>query len=586
MMRFLSMFLFGAALASAQTIPVPQQYQDLYKTLSTQISTFDSTVKAGWNGSKYPTLYSAQLQSAASDQYTQLLAEYYYTDNVLPELEEQKALGAEAVTVHICFPILYQPFYTSNPSQYQQFVSFYQQLATDIHARGMKMMVEASTMSTFPGNMAGSFTAYDESLTWSEYMTGRAVNALNVAQLVKPDYITVITEPDSEADNTGQTNAGTVSGSLQLLNTILSTFQGAGETQVPIGAGAGTWIKSFSQYITNFAATSVQFVDMHIYPVNGNDFLNALTGASIAQAAKKEITISEAWDYKVRNNELGVLSYTTLYARDPFSFWSPIDIAFLQALRDFGNAQKLTVISPFWTHYFFAYLDYNQYASQSDTQIITASDQATAAGIDAGKSTPTGMAWLTGNLPAPDTTPPDAPAPPYTVNIYPTTIQLAWAPTTDGTGVAAYNLYRNGTLLLTTSLLAYNDQNLIPGETYTYTLSAFDASGNVSGISSPLSVETTDTTPPSVPTGLTVVATTKNSVSLTWNPSTGVGGVGGYRVLRGTTPTNMTIRASPTTTSYTDPYASPSTTYYYAVESFNPLGVSSAPCPYIVVTTP
>jgi hypothetical protein len=530
-------------------------------------------------------LYSPQLQSAASDQYTSLLNTYYYPDTVIPELDEQRALGAKAVTVHISFPILYQPFYTSNPSQYQQFVTFYQQLAADIHARGMKMIVENTSMTSFPGDNAGSFTSYYESLSWSQYMTGRATNVLTVAQLIQPDYMSVITEPDTEAANTGQANAGTVSGSLQLLNTILSTLQGAGETQVPIGAGAGTWITSFTQYIQNFAATSIQYVDMHIYPVNNNDFLNALAAAPLIQAAGKEIAISEAWDYKVRNNELGKLSSTQLYARDPFSFWGPIDISFLQALMDFGNAEKLTFIGPFWTHYFFAYLDFNTYGGLSNTQIILDSDLAEENAVAVGGFTPTGIAWMNGITPAPDTVPPAAPAAPTTTGVLPTLINVAWAATTDNVGVAAYNLFRNGALLTTSSSFTYTDSNLTPGETYSYTVNAFDASGNVSKLSTPLVVETTDTTPPSVPTGLQITGTTSKSVSLSWNASTGIGGVGGYRVLRGTSATSLSIHASPTTTSYTDS-CRPSTTYYYAVESFNPIGINSAPSSTVEVTTP
>jgi hypothetical protein len=397
--------------------------------------------------------------------------------------------------------------------------------------------------------------------------------------------MTVITEPDTEASVTGQANAGTVTGSTQLLQTVLSTLQAAGATQVVVGAGSGTWINSFTQYIQSFAATSVQFVDMHIYPVNNNDFLNALTAASIIQAAGKEISVSEGWDYKIRNTELGKLTSTQIYARDPFSFWSPIDIQFLDALIDFANAQQVTFISPFWTHYFFAYLDYNTYGSLSDSQVLLDSDQATTSAISGGLFTATGLAWLNGIIPAPDTTPPVVPGAPYSTNIYPTTILLAWAPTTDNTGVAAYNLFRDGSLITTTSLLSYNDQNLSPGATHTYTLSAFDASGNVSGVSSPLIVQTMNTTPPSIPTGLQTTGTTDSSVSLTWNVSTGIGGVGGYRVLRGTSPDAMTIRASPVTNSYTDPYCYPSTTYYYAVESFNPLGATSQPSNTIVAET-
>ena len=585
MQRLVTAVLLAATASWAQTIPVPSAYQDLYSTLTTQIASFDTAVKAGWNGSKYPVLYSPQLQSADSGQYTMLLGANFYSSTVLPELEEQKALGAQSVTVHISFPILYPPFYTANPSQYQQFVSFYQQLAGDIRSRGMKMVVESVTSTAFPGNQAASFTSYYQSLSWSAYMTGRAQNALNVAQLIQPDYMSVITEPDTEVTNTGQTTAGTVSGSTQLLQTILSTLQAAGPMSVSVGAGVGTWIDSFTQYVQSFATTSVQYIDLHIYPVNKNYFMNALTAAPIIQAAGKKIAITEAWDMKERNNELGILSTVQVYGRDPFSFWEPIDQAFLQALVDFGNAEKLTFIGPFWSHYFFAYLDYNTYGTLPSAQVLTSSDQAAAAANDVGAFSPTGLWWENAVLAAPDTSAPAKPSAPLATNVTPTIIQLSWLPTTDNVGVAAYNLFRNGTLLTTTNSLSYNDLGLTPGETYSYTLTAFDASGNVSAVSPPLSAETTDTTPPTVPTGLQAVAASSKSVALRWNASTGIGGVGGYRVLRGSSSTNMTIRANPTATSYTDS-CQPGTTYYYAVESLNPINIASAASPAVSVTTP
>jgi hypothetical protein len=45
--------------------------------------------------------------------------------------------------------------------------------------------------------------------------------------------MSVITQPDAEVSYTGQTNAGTVSGSTQLLQTILTALQGGGVTTLP-----------------------------------------------------------------------------------------------------------------------------------------------------------------------------------------------------------------------------------------------------------------------------------------------------------------------------------------------------------------
>ena len=187
-MRFNSLaltLLLATGSLSAQAPPVPSEFQDLYNTLTTQITAFKKAVNAGWDGSSYAYLNAPQLETADSSQYTALLGSTFYTYGVLPQLDELKALGANAVTVHIDFPIFYVPFYTyaGNPAQYQQFVSFYQQLAQDIRARGMKVVVEATIPKPQTGSNTAQFQSYAQTLSWSEYMSGRAAQALAVAQL-------------------------------------------------------------------------------------------------------------------------------------------------------------------------------------------------------------------------------------------------------------------------------------------------------------------------------------------------------------------------------------------------------------------
>jgi hypothetical protein len=589
-MRF-NTLVFTAMLAagslSAQAPPVPAVYQDLYNTLTTQIAGFDAAVKAGWNGSSYPYLNAPQLAAAGSTQYTALLGNTYYTYAVIPQLDELKALGANAVTIHIDFPTFYQPFYTyiGNPSQYQQFVSFYQQLAQDVRARGMKLVVEATSPMPLAGDQFSVFQPYFASLSWSAYMTGRAANALAVAELIQPDYMTVMGEPDTEATATGQTNLNNLTDVIQLVQKVLTTLQQAGVKNVQIGAGAGTWTKNYMQYVQAYASMPLNYVDIHIYPINKSFFTNALTAADTIHAAGKQVGMSECWDFKIRDSELGVLPYATIMARDPFSFWEPIDISFLQAIVNFAKYKQLAFISPFWVGYFFAYLDYNTYDSLPVNTVLTDAESAVTNGVLAGAFTPTGHAWESQNI-ARDTTPPATPAAPTAPAIGTTTINLQWAPDTDNIGVSAYNLYRNGSLLGTTSGLAYYDNDLVSGETYTYNLMATDASGNVSAVSAPLVVETIDITPPSVPTKLAVTKVTASSASLKWTPSTGIGGVGGYRILRGTSPASMSIHADVTAPPYTDPYVQPSTTYYYEVESYNPIGVTSGPSNEVTVKSP
>lgn len=85
-----------------------------------------------------------------------------------------------------------------------------------------------------------------------------------------------------------------------------------------------------------------------------------------------------------------------------------------------------------------------------------------------------------------------------------------------------------------------------------------------------------DTGTPSVPTGLTATNVQDDTVSLDWNASTDDVGVMGYRVLRGTTASNVTVVDSSPTDSYTDTDVAPNTHYYYAVSSYDTAGNKSA----------
>jgi len=60
------------------------------------------------------------------------------------------------------------------------------------------------------------------------------------------------------------------------------------------------------------------------------------------------------------------------------------------------------------------------------------------------------------------------------------TITISWNPSTDNTGVAGYEIYRNEVKVGTTSITYYTDTGLTTGKTYSYTVKAFDASGNIS----------------------------------------------------------------------------------------------------------
>ncbi len=569
----------------AQTVPTT--YQAIYSNLTTQIGAFQTAVNQSWNGSAYPATWAPHLSSAESLNYLSLIGANYFNITVLTEIQELQATGAKAVTVHIDFPILYQPFYTwsNTPGNYSQFVAFYQQVVDTVHARGMKLIVEATVNEPLAGTEGADFESYYQTLNWTQYMSARAQNAVNIAQLIQPDYLSLITEPDSEANNAFQPTENSPTGAMQLLQTNLTALQQAGITNVTIGAGAGSWIANYLTYIQDFATTSLNYIDTHVYPVNNNFFMNVLSAAPIIQQAGKGMGISEAWPEKVSNSQL-TLGVSSEDSRDVFSFWAPIDTAFLQAMVDFAQSQKLLFFAPSFPAYFAAYLNYNSVAEDTPAQLLAASRTASTAANNAGAFTSTGTAFST-LIVGVDTTPPATPAEPTAQSVSSTGTTIIWTPTTDNVGVAGYNIYRDGAVVSQLAIPPFRDTGLTPGVTYTYNISAFDAQGNVSAQSPILSVTIIDLSPPTVPANLTVTSDTNTSVSLSWTASTGGGGVGGYRLLKGTSPSSMSIvNGYVTGTTYTYTKASPNTTYYFAVESYNLLGISSAPCAPVQVTTP
>ncbi len=90
-----------------------------------------------------------------------------------------------------------------------------------------------------------------------------------------------------------------------------------------------------------------------------------------------------------------------------------------------------------------------------------------------------------------DSSPPTAPADLTATGTYKTRIDLAWTASSDNVGVSNYDIYRNGTLLTSVgSQTSFADTTVAPNTTYTYTVRARDAAGNVSVASNSASATT------------------------------------------------------------------------------------------------
>src|SRR5262249_41293744 len=118
------------------------------------------------------------------------------------------------------------------------------------------------------------------------------------------------------------------------------------------------------------------------------------------------------------------------------------------------------------------------------------------------------------------------------------------------------------------------------GGSLTHTISCIDTTDAANSSTGTFTINAlADTTPPSVPTGLSAVLDAANptsQINLSWNASTdddGGVGLGGYTIYRVGSSTPL---ATVTGTSFTDMGLTPGTLYTYAVGAYDASGNGSA----------
>ncbi len=169
----------------------------------------------------------------------------------------------------------------------------------------------------------------------------------------------------------------------------------------------------------------------------------------------------------------------------------------------------------------------------------------------------------------PDTTPPAQVTGLTATTVSSSQIDLSWNANSES-DLDHYNIYRDGTLIGTTTATTYSDSGLSPETTYTYEVSAVDTAGNEGTKSDPASATTDpappDTTPPAKVTGLTATPASSTSIDLSWDANT-ESDLSYYNIYR-----DGVKIATTTSTTYTDTGLSPSTTYTYEVSAVDTAG--------------
>jgi chitinase len=172
-----------------------------------------------------------------------------------------------------------------------------------------------------------------------------------------------------------------------------------------------------------------------------------------------------------------------------------------------------------------------------------------------------------------DTVAPSIPQDLRTTSITASSISLAWNASTDNqSGVAGYDVYRNGTKLTTVSGTSYTNSGLTSNTAYTYTVRAVDADGNVSGDSNTLAASTSDIT-----FGLSSYSIgSKTTTSATVNTTLTKPGTVVVKYGKTTTTLTSTAQSATSGTTHSVPLTglTSKTTYYYQVTATDASGAT------------
>jgi len=203
-----------------------------------------------------------------------------------------------------------------------------------------------------------------------------------------------------------------------------------------------------------------------------------------------------------------------------------------------------------------------------------------------------------------DTTPPTTPTNLTATAISSSQINLSWTASTDNVGVTGYRIYRGGVQIATTTLTSYSNTGLSPSTSYSYTVAAYDAAGNVSPQSTAVSATTQaapDTTPPANISNLSASNIAQTSLQLNWTAPGNDGNVGtaaSYDIRYSTSTITLSNWASAiqvtgeptpllagTAQSMTISGLSSITTYYFAIRTTDAAGNISGLSNVVSATT-
>jgi hypothetical protein len=335
-----------AAAAPDAAAAVPSQYQSAYSVVDAEVQNF----ARGGSGSTQPTrtTIGTELLSANGNIGSSLLAPEAIV-GVDDELDAFQALGIQGVTVDVPFPLLLPS--TSHSAGY---LRFYEQVADQVKKRHMTLSIEENPI--FAGTPLTTLSISYAGLTVQRYADEQRAQAQTILDTLRPRYLTVFTEPDTFTDTLG-IDLNSPSSSVQVVSREL---KGLHRNGTMVGAGTGTW-SATSIDSALLARTSIDYLDVHVYPLGPQQIANLRADTAAAKADHKPLVMDETWLDKPSPSEgSGPSGAPAELKEKSYSFWEPLDEQYLAAMYSYVRSQGYHYASFFdGARAFFGYLPWS-----------------------------------------------------------------------------------------------------------------------------------------------------------------------------------------------------------------------------------
>lgn len=353
---------------------VPPSYKELYRENQNVMQELKLSL-SNLPDSPGQKLFSTEIPHSNSNRGERLLGEQNWQETIL-YLDQLYLMGFSVITLDVNYPLLYRPFHHSD-KEYEAYLNYYKNLVQAIRDRNMIVLIESQTIFTQEEFATLPVQDYYKSLSLEQYQQGRLETLITIAKELKPDYLSIACEPVTEAELSGK-NIQEYENYLAFIRFLLKGMEPY-RSSLKLGAGFGTWEKEYIQLSRDYCQRlPLDFIDLHVYPLVGGQGERLIQISKACQNYQKEIILGEAWLYKAKSRELdqsSIAASSDIFSRDTFSFFEPLDEEFIEMMLEYTQKFPVSILSLFWSHYFFGYLDYEKYPHATYFELTKALNQ-------------------------------------------------------------------------------------------------------------------------------------------------------------------------------------------------------------------